>query len=117
MSKALIYQGYAAHIDFDAEDKIFFGRIKGIDDIVTFHGETVEELVGAFEEAVDDYIYTCNEAGRNPQKPCSGRILLRVPPEVHSRAAMAAEVEGKSLNAWATEALMRASERSNTPQG
>jgi predicted HicB family RNase H-like nuclease len=112
MSKALTHKGYAAQIEFDAEDKIFFGRIKGIDDIVTFHGETVEELVHAFEEALDDYLYTCEKIGRNPQKPCSGRLLLRVPPEVHCRAAMAAEAAGQSLNAWAAEALKRASESS-----
>jgi len=112
MSKTLTHKGYAAHIEFDAEDKIFFGRIQGIDDIVTFQGETVNELVRAFEEAVDDYLYTCAKVGRNPQKACSGRILLRVPPEVHSRAAMTAESEGKSLNAWATEVLERASAQS-----
>jgi len=109
MSRTLTHNGYAAHIEFDAEDKIFFGRIQGIDDIVTFHGETVSDLVRAFEEAVADYLYTCAKAGRSPQKICSGRILLRVPPEVHSRAAMTAESEGKSLNAWATEVLERAS--------
>ena len=108
MTNTLTYKGYAARVEFDAEDRVFFGRIAGIDDIVSFHGETVEELVRAFEEAVDDYLYTCEKAGRSPQKPYSGKILLRVPPDLHAKAAMAADAEGKSLNAWAAEQLKRA---------
>ncbi len=105
MSKPLTHKGYAAHVEFDAEDRIFFGRIAGIADIVTFHGETVAELVCAFEEAVDDYIAMSEKPGRPAQKPYSGKLMLRVPPEVHARAAMMAEASGKSLNTWAAEVL------------
>lgn len=77
--------------------------------MIGFHAESVKELRMAFEEAVDDYLATCEKVGREPQKPYSGRLMLRVPPEVHARAAMMAEAHGMSLNQWAAEVLSKAS--------
>ncbi|MFA5515795.1 MAG: type II toxin-antitoxin system HicB family antitoxin [Desulfuromonadales bacterium] len=108
MSKPLGYKGYLAHIEFDADDRIFFGRVVGISDIVTFHGESVDELVRAFEEAVDGYLAASEALGRPPQKPYSGKLMLRVPPEVHAHAAAMAEAHGMSLNQWAAQVLARA---------
>lgn len=108
MSKPLTYRGYAARIEFDAEDRLFVGRVAGITDIVTFHGECVGELEQAFHDAVDGYIAMSEKLGRSPQKPCSGKLMLRVPPEVHARALMRAEAHGKSLNQWAAEVLAKA---------
>ncbi|MEQ1888980.1 MAG: type II toxin-antitoxin system HicB family antitoxin [Alphaproteobacteria bacterium] len=108
MNKNLMHKGYAAQIGFDAQDRIFFGRVAGIADIVTFHGETVDELVRAFEDAVDDYIGLSEKLGRTAQKPYSGKMMLRVPPELHARAAMLAEASGKSLNAWVADILAQA---------
>lgn len=100
--------GYSARIEFDSEDEIFFGRIAGIDDVVGFHSDTVAGLKEAFREAVDDYLEACAMAGREPRKPYSGKMMFRVSPDVHRRAAIAAELSGKSLNQWAEEALARA---------
>ena len=108
MSKPLSHKGYAARIEFDAEDRIFFGHIAGITDSVSFHADTVADLVSAFEEAVDDYIVASEKLGRPAQKPASGKIMLRVPPEVHAAAARAAQACGKSLNQWASETLAHA---------
>ena len=104
----MTYQGYAARIDYSEEDKCFVGHIAGIRDIVGFHGESVAELRTAFEEAVDDYLITCEKLGRAPQKPYSGKLLLRVDPALHARAAAQAAAQGKSLNAWAQDALQQA---------
>jgi predicted HicB family RNase H-like nuclease len=65
-------------------------------------------LRAAFEEAVDDYLETCEKLGRPAQKPYSGKLMLRVPPEVHAAVAVAAKVSGKSINQWATDAFIRA---------
>lgn len=108
MSKSLSYRSYAAHVEFDAEDRLFIGRVAGIIDIVTFHGETVTELEQGFREAVDGYLEMSERLGRAPQKPCSGKLMLRIPPEVHARALMMAEAHGKSLNQWAAEVLAEA---------
>ena len=99
------YKNYTARIEYSDEDDCFIGHIAGINDVVGFHANSVSELHAAFEEAVDDYIQTCEKTGRSPQKPYSGKIMLRVPPEIHARAAMMAEAHGKSLNSWVTELL------------
>jgi predicted HicB family RNase H-like nuclease len=102
------YKGYSARVEFDDEDGLFVGRIAGINDVVGFHGESVAELRAAFREAVDDYVETCAKVGKEPQKPYSGKMMFRVAPEVHRKAAQAAELSGKSLNQWAEEALASA---------
>lgn len=100
--------GYTARIEFDERDDIFVGRILGLRSIISFHGETVAQLRREFASAVKDYLRDCEEQGVEPEKTASGKLLLRVPPEVHSRALVAAQAKGKSLNQWATEALQRA---------
>jgi predicted HicB family RNase H-like nuclease len=104
----MTYKGYTARIKYDERDNIFVGRILGIRGIVSFHGETVAELRTEFEHAVRDYLADCKEKGVHPEKPASGRLLLRVPPEIHGRALVAAQAAGKSLNQWATEVLQQA---------
>jgi predicted HicB family RNase H-like nuclease len=102
------YKGYAARIEYSNEDDCFIGHIAGINDIIGFHGDSVAKLHKAFKEAVDDYLETCKKIGKTPQKPYSGHIMLRVPPELHARVAMLAEAHGKSLNALVTEILTKA---------
>jgi predicted HicB family RNase H-like nuclease len=109
MTNTMTFKGYTARVEYDPRDEIFVGRVLGIEDRITFHGSTVVKLRGAFHAAIDHYLADCDAHGRNPQKPYSGKILLRVSPEVHARAAMTAEAQGKSLNQWAAEVLARAS--------
>ncbi len=104
----MIFKGYAARIEYSDEDQCFIGHIAGINDVIGFHGDSVAELRAAFEEAVEDYLATCDKLNRAPQKPYSGRLMLRVPPEVHAAVAAAAQVSGKSINQWAVEAFKRA---------
>ena len=104
----MIYKGYSARVEFDDEDGIFFGRLAGIRDGVSFHANTVEGLRAAFHEAVEDYLEMCAKGGKAPQRAFSGQMMFRVNPEVHRRAALAAELAGKSLNQWAEEVLARA---------
>jgi predicted HicB family RNase H-like nuclease len=104
----MTYRGYAARIEYSDEDQCLVGHLAGINDVVGFHGTSVAELRTAFEEAVDDYLEACGKLSRAPQKPYSGRLMLRVPPEMHAAVAVAAKVSGKSINQWATEAFARA---------
>lgn len=102
------HKGYTARVEYDERDNIFVGRILGIRSIISFHGETVAELRSEFEQAVEEYLADCRKEGVQPEKPASGKLLLRVPPEVHGRALVAAQAAGKSLNQWATEVLQHA---------
>lgn len=104
----MTYKGYAARIATSDEDQCLVGHLAGINDVVGFHGESVAELRKAFEEAVEDYLATCEALNRPPQKPYSGRLMLRVAPEVHAAVAAAAQVSGKSINQWAAETFRRA---------
>lgn len=108
MSNTMTYKGYAARIEYDDDDGIFAGRIAGIRDGVGFHADSVDSLRQAFHEAVDDYLETCAKIGKEPQRAFSGRVMFRVSPETHRKAAVAAELSGKSLNQWAAEVLERA---------
>ncbi len=105
MSSSLTNRGYAARIEFSVEDDSFVCHIAGIKDVVGFHGETVTELKTAFEETVNDYLDACERLGKSPQKPYSGKLMLRIPPEIHAAVATAAELSGKSFNQWVSEAL------------
>jgi len=99
------YKGFAARVEYSEADGCIIGHIAGIRDVIGFHGESVAELRAAFEEAVDDYLATCEKLGRAPNKPYSGQFRLRLEPELHARAAMLAEAKGKSLNAWVSEVI------------
>ena len=70
----MLYRGYTARIEYSNDDGCFIGHVEGIDDVVGFHGESVAELRAAFEEAVDDYLQTCEKLNRPPQKPCLGDL-------------------------------------------
>ena len=102
------HKGYTARVEFDERDNIFVGRVLGIRTVISFHGVTVAELRSEFETAVDDFVREYKEKGLKPEKPASGKLLLRVPPEVHGAALVAAQAAGKSLNQWATELLQEA---------
>ena len=107
---AMHHKGYTARIEFDDRDNIFVGRVLGLRAIISFHGATVKELRKAFAHAIDDFLEDCKMQGVKPEKPVSGQILLRVPPEVHGAALVAAQASGKSLNQWATEVLQSAAQ-------
>jgi predicted HicB family RNase H-like nuclease len=104
----MYYEGYTARIEFDERDNIFVGRVLGLRHMISFHGETVSELRNEFKAAIEDFLLDCKEQGIKPEKPASGKLMLRVPPEVHSAAIVAAQASGKSLNQWATEVLQKA---------
>ena len=99
------HRGYTARIEFDERDNIFVGRVLGLRTMISFHGETVKELRKQFAAAIDEFLRDCEQQGVRPEKPASGRILLRIPPEVHGAALVAAQAAGKSLNQWATEVI------------
>ena len=110
-SDTMQYLGYSARVEFDAEDRLFVGHVAGLRDIVGFHGVSVVELEAAFHEAVDNYLAACRQLGQAPDKPYSGRVMLRLPPEIHARASARAQVEGVSFNQWAAQVLDQAASR------
>lgn len=104
----MTYNGYAASVEYSDSDECFIGHIAGIRDRVGFHGESVKELKEAFQEAVDDYLEACAAVDKEPQKPYSGKLMLRIPPELHATIATVAQVQGQSINQWISQTLVQA---------
>lgn len=105
---SMTYKGYFARVEFDPRENIFVGHVLGVSDRISFHGETVTELTNEFHQAVDHYLKDCAKTGRDPQKPASGKLMLRIRPEVHAAVGIAAAAAGKSINQWVDEVLERA---------
>jgi len=108
MKNTLSYKGYTARIEFDSDDNIFFGRVLGVQDIIGFHGETVAELTADFQNAINHYLDVCKQRGEKPQKPYSGKLTLRISPNIHADIAAAAAHTGKSINKWVADTLEQA---------
>ncbi|MDL2274542.1 type II toxin-antitoxin system HicB family antitoxin [Desulfosarcina sp. OttesenSCG-928-G10] len=108
MKNAMTYKGYVGTVEYSEADNCLFGRIAGISDIISYEGESVSEVRTAFEEAVDDYLAHCTATGKQPNKPYSGKFVLRLDPAVHARLAVKAQASGKSLNQFAAEVLSQA---------
>ena len=108
MRNSIKFRGYTARIDYDSLDRIFVGRVLGMSEQLVFHGASVDELQGDFEFAVNHYLSECEKEGRRPEKPASGKLLLRLSPEVHAAASVAAAGAGMSLNRWVADAVERA---------
>lgn len=104
----LTYKGYTGHVELDEEAGIFHGEVLDLRDVVTFQGKSVKELEQAFRASVDDYLEFCKQRSEEPDKPFSGKLMVRLPPDLHRKVYTSSKEEGKSLNQWIAEKLARA---------
>jgi predicted HicB family RNase H-like nuclease len=107
MKDMMKYKEYYGSVHYSDEDRVFYGKIEFIRALVSYEGTDVESLRQAFEEAVDDYLDTCKEQGKEPEKPFKGTFNVRIGPELHQRVAVAAAQQGVSLNSYIAEVLKR----------
>jgi predicted HicB family RNase H-like nuclease len=114
MTNIMTYKGYTATMVFDVNDKVIVGRVVGIDDIIVFHGESITDFEANFHAAIDAYLAASAELGTEAERPASGKLMLRIAPEVHAAALKAAARDGTSLNKWAEAALHRAARKTAT---
>ena len=105
MNDILEYKGYYASLRFSSEDEVFYGKLLGIDDLVNFEGASVKELKKAFHEAVDDYLETCKELGKEPNKTYKGTFNVRLTTDLHKQAALYAAMHNISLNDFVRTAI------------
>ena len=101
----MTYKDYIGSVHYSADDEIFFGKIEGINDSISFEGSSVAELKASFEEAVEDYIELCQLNGKEPEKTYKGSFNVRIKPELHKQAAQKALIEGKSLNQYIEDVI------------
>lgn len=105
MTNQMDYKGYVASMEFDAEDKVIVGKVLNIADIIVFHAVSVPEFEANFHEAIEDYLAACAKLNQSPEKPASGRLMLRIAPKIHAAAAKAASQSGVSMNRWVESVL------------
>ena len=105
MTDKLKFKEFIGSVHFSSEDEVFYGRIEGINDLVTFEGSTVNKLKKAFKEAVEDYLELCRETGKEVFRSFKGTFNVRLNPELHSKAFEHAILEGKTLNQFVKEAI------------
>ncbi len=105
MKNVLEYKGYTGSVEFSAEDQVFFGKVTGIRDVVTFEAAEVKKLIKAFKESVDDYLLTCKQQGKPPDKEFKGSFNVRLKPKVHRLAAIRSAALKISLNQFVENVL------------
>jgi predicted HicB family RNase H-like nuclease len=99
------YKGYIGKVEIDEEAGILYGEVINLRDVITFEGTTVDEVQKAFRESIDDYLEFCAQRGESPEKPFSGKFVVRLPAELHRKAYVQAKLADKSLNGWVAEVL------------
>ena len=99
------YKGYIGKVEIDDEAGILYGEVINVRDVITFEGASVDEIQKAFRESVDDYLDFCAQRGESPEKPFSGKFVVRLPTELHRKAYIQAKLADKSLNGWVTDVL------------
>lgn len=105
MKDILKYKDFLGSVHYSTDDEVFFGKLIGIDDLITFEGASVKELKDSFQEAVDDYLELCSSAGKSPQKSYKGTFNVRIKPILHKQAAVKSIELGLSLNQFVEEAI------------
>ena len=103
--KHLEYKGYTGSIEYSREDDLLYGKVQGINGLISFEGKTGKELERDFKEAIDIYLADCKDAGITPEKPFKGSFNVRVSPKLHQKAALLAMEEKMSLNSFITESI------------
>lgn len=103
----MTYKGYEGTVKFDEDAHLFHGDVINTRDVITFQGSSVDELEKAFRDSIDDYLEFCANRGEEPEKPFSGKFVVRVDPRLHKAIALAARRQGKSINSYVVEKLTK----------
>jgi predicted HicB family RNase H-like nuclease len=114
MKDLMKYKNFTSTVHFSAEDEVFYGKVIGIDDSITFEGQSVKELKKAFKEAIDDYLLLCAQAGKDPHKSYKGSFNVRIKPEIHKKAAYKSMQLGISLNQFVEQAITKSISKDKT---
>ena len=113
MENTIEYKGYVGQFHYQAGDEAFHGIVLGLRDVIHFQGTCVAELKESLKDSVDDYLAWCQEEGVEPEKPYTGRFVVRIAPDLHRSISLRARSAGLSLNQWVAEALARQAEGSD----
>lgn len=108
MNNTMEYKGYVGSVEFSEEDALFFGKVLGVRALISYEGENAHDLIDDFHSAVDDYLELCATEGVEPEKAYKGSFNVRISPELHKKAAIAAMAKQISLNRFVEESIVSA---------
>ena len=105
--KNLEYKGYTGSIEYSKEDGLLYGKVLGIQGLISYDGTTGRELEADFIAAIDSYIADCKQESVVPEKPFKGSFNVRISPQLHQKAALLAMEDKMSLNSFVAESIRR----------
>ena len=108
MNNTMEYKGYVGSVEFSEEDALFYGKVLGIRALISYEGTNAAELVADFHGAVDDYLEVCAQSGTEPEKAYKGSFNVRISPELHKQAVIAAMSHNMSLNRFVETSIQQA---------
>lgn len=108
MNNTMEYKGYVGSVEFSEEDTLFYGKVLGIRALISYEGTNAAELVADFHGAVDDYLELCVQSGTEPEKAYKGSFNVRISPELHKQAVIAAMSHNMSLNSFVETSIQQA---------
>lgn len=108
MNNTMEYKGYLGSVEFSEEDALFYGKVLGIRALISYEGTNAAELVADFHGAVDDYLEVCAQSGTEPEKAYKGSFNVRISPELHKQAVIAAMSHNMSLNSFVETSIQQA---------
>jgi len=107
LSDLMEYKGYFGTVEFSAVDKVLFGKVVGINGLISYEGSCLQSLKEDFEGAIDDYLEMCTNENIEPQRAYKGKFNVRVSPELHKTLAIYAAAHGQTINSTVEEAIKR----------
>ena len=105
MKNLLEYKGYFGTVEFSSADKVLFGKVLGINGLLSYEGESVQALKDDFEQAIDDYLISCAEEGIAPEKAYRGKFNVQLSPDLHKNLVVYSTSHGQTLNSTVEEAI------------
>lgn len=102
------YKGYVGTVEFSEDDGVFYGKVIGIRALISYEGQSASELIEDFHGAVDDYLELCAAEGKEPEKAYKGSFNVRISPELHKRAVIAAMSKEMTLNRFVESSIEQA---------
>lgn len=108
MNNTMEYKGYLGSVEFSEEDALFYGKVLGIRALISYEGSNARELVADFHDAVDDYLELCAQQGKEPERAYKGSFNVRISPELHKQAVVAALAHNMTLNSFVESSIAQA---------
>lgn len=108
MNNTMEYKEYLGSVEFSEEDALFYGKVLGIRALISYEGSTARELLTDFHGAVDDYLELCAQQGKDPERAYKGSFNVRISPELHKQAVVAAMAHNMSLNSFVESSIAQA---------